>query len=86
MRNISPASGLAIWRSRDSAVSVKASFIRTALGNGLTDEAAKAMGLVAGTAVAAGLIDAHAGVSARWLRAATLRGASVTSLVPLPVP
>lgn len=33
----------------------------TALGNGLTDEAAKAMGLVAGTAVAAGLIDAHAG-------------------------
>ncbi|WP_425960849.1 FGGY-family carbohydrate kinase [Rhizobium nepotum] len=33
----------------------------TALGEGLTDEAAKAMGLVAGTAVAAGLIDAHAG-------------------------
>ncbi len=33
----------------------------TALGNGLTEAAAKAMGLRAGTAVAAGLIDAHAG-------------------------
>ncbi|CUX37354.1 FGGY-family carbohydrate kinase [Agrobacterium deltaense] len=33
----------------------------TALGNGLTEDAANAMGLVAGTAVAAGLIDAHAG-------------------------
>ena len=33
----------------------------TPLGNGLTAEAADAMGLRAGTAVAAGLIDAHAG-------------------------
>ena len=33
----------------------------TALGRGLTAEAASAMGLRAGTAVAAGLIDAHAG-------------------------
>jgi D-ribulokinase len=33
----------------------------TALGSGLTEEAAAAMGLVAGTAVAAGMIDAHAG-------------------------
>ncbi len=33
----------------------------TALGPGLTTEAASAMGLRAGTAVAAGLIDAHAG-------------------------
>ncbi|APX25816.1 MAG: ribulokinase [Rhodobacteraceae bacterium] len=33
----------------------------TALGQGLTAEAAEAMGLVPGTAVAAGLIDAHAG-------------------------
>ncbi|WP_159948923.1 FGGY-family carbohydrate kinase [Rhizobium sp. 18065] len=33
----------------------------TALGTGLTVEAAEAMGLAAGTAVAAGMIDAHAG-------------------------
>lgn len=33
----------------------------TALGAGLTEEAASQLGLVAGTAVAAGLIDAHAG-------------------------
>lgn len=33
----------------------------TALGTGLTEEAASQLGLVAGTAVAAGLIDAHAG-------------------------
>ena len=33
----------------------------TALGSGLTAEAAKNLGLVAGTPVAAGLIDAHAG-------------------------
>lgn len=33
----------------------------TALGNGLTEAAARAMGLPAGIAVAAGLIDAHAG-------------------------
>lgn len=33
----------------------------TPLGNGLTEAAAQAMGLKAGTAVAAGMIDAHAG-------------------------
>lgn len=33
----------------------------TALGTGLTTEAAEAMGLMAGTAVGAGMIDAHAG-------------------------
>jgi len=33
----------------------------TPLGTGLTDEAAHAMGLMPGTAVAAGMIDAHAG-------------------------
>ncbi|MBU2867755.1 FGGY-family carbohydrate kinase [Pacificibacter marinus] len=33
----------------------------TALGAGLTNEAASQLGLIAGTAVAAGLIDAHAG-------------------------
>lgn len=33
----------------------------TPLANGLTDEAAKALGLAPGTAVGAGLIDAHAG-------------------------
>ncbi|WP_411705807.1 FGGY-family carbohydrate kinase [Edaphovirga cremea] len=33
----------------------------TTLGQGLTEEAAQAMGLKAGTAVAAGMIDAHAG-------------------------
>ncbi|PTM93342.1 FGGY-family carbohydrate kinase [Mycoplana dimorpha] len=33
----------------------------TGLGHGLTEEAARAMGLMPGTAVAAGMIDAHAG-------------------------
>ena len=39
----------------------------TPLGAGLTDEAASSLGLIAGTSVAAGLIDAHAGAAGIWM-------------------
>lgn len=51
----------AILSTRASPVSGRASSIRVRLGSGLNEAAAKAMGLRPGTAVAAGLIDAHAG-------------------------